>query len=187
MKEKDIKNFDYLDIIVKKISEDEIVDAYSAFLWEKIDKKEDERYNDVVHLSFRRPHKIQNKDRLQLLEVYYQSALELRAGLEIKKHSKSKVNLANLIFFSAIFIFGVGVFIYLNKTLLSVILGSVFALFVLSGAIFLASKIKKLFIKENNIYLEKLRKINDEINGILSEANALTKKENLNGEKNEEI
>ena len=42
-------------------------------------------------------------------------------------------------------------------------------------------------IKENDIYLEKLKKVNDEINGILSEANALTKKENLSGENNEEI
>ena len=187
MKEKDIQNFDYLDIIVKKISEDEIVDAYSAFLWEKIDKKEDKRYNDVVHLSFRRPHKIQNKDRLQLLEVYYESALELRVDIEIKKHSKSKMNLANLIFLSAILLFGVGVFICLNKTLLSIILGSVFALSVLGVAIFLASKIKKLFIKENDIYLEKLKKVNDGINGILGEANALTKKESLSGENNEEI
>ena len=187
MKEKDFQNFDYLDIIVKKKSEQEISNAYSAFLWNKIYKKEDRRYNDVVHLSFRRPHKINNKDSLQLLEVYYESALNNRADLEIKKHSKSKIKLANLIFFSAILLFGAGVFIYLKKTLLSIILGSVFVLGVVFGAFFLKNKIKKQFVKENEVYLEKLKKNQEEIKSILDQVKVLTKKENFNGEKNEKV
>ena len=187
MQERDYQNFDYLDIIVKTENEQEIVNAYSTFLWEKIDKKEDKRYKDVVHLSFRRPHKIKNKDRLQLLEVYYQRAINDRAQINIKKHSKSKGRFFRTILFSVTFLLGVGVFIYLSKTLLSLILGIIFASIILGCVKFFAVKIRKIYIKENNVYLEKLKQIEDEIAFILSEVYSLTKKTSCKGGENEKV
>ena len=187
MIDKDYQNFDYLDIIVKKVSENEIENAYLSFLWEKTDKKEDKRYIDVVHLSFRRPHKIKNKDRLQLLQVYYEYALNSRAQLSIKKHSKSKGDIVRTIFFSAILLLGVGVFIYLTKTFFSLIFSLIFASLVFGFLIFSAGKIRKKHIKENKVYLEKVKEIDDEINGILTEVCSLTKKSSFIGGENEKV
>ncbi len=186
MQEKDYKNYDYLDIIVKKKSEQELVGAYTSFLWQKIGSKEDRRYNDVVHLSFCRPHKLKNKDRLQLLQVYYESALNNMADLQTKKHSKSRRKIIGLTLFSALFLFGVGVFIYLTKNLLSIILGAVFALGVIGYSLLLIGKIKKLFIKENKIFTEKQNGIEKEKQRILIEVNLLTKKDVI-GDENEEV
>lgn len=175
MQDKDFQNYDYLDIIVKKENEQELVDAYSIFLWEKTGEKEDNQYRDVVHLSFRRPHKIENKDRLQLLQVYYESALNERAELKIKKHSKTTESICNLAFFSLVFLFGAGVFIYFLKTTLSIILGSVFALAVFVGDVFLSRVIKKGYKKEKLTFNEKSQVFEKNIETILEEVKNLTK------------
>ncbi len=187
MQERDYQNFDYLDIIVKKISQTEIENAYSSFLWEKIYNNDDKRYKDVVNLGFRRPHTIKNKNRLQLLEVYYQCAINEKAQLKIKKHSKSKGQTTRTILFSAIFLLGVGVFIYLLKTLFSIILGSLLSLGIICGVLIKARKIRKLFINENSVYLEKSNRIDNEISKILTEVSLLTEKTAYNGGENEEV
>ena len=187
MKNIDYQNYDYLDIIVKIENKNEIVSSYSSFLWEKIDEKEDKRYNDVVHLSFRRPHNLQNKDRLQLLQVYYESALNSKSDLKTKKHSKSTGDICALATILAILLFGVGVFIYLNKTLFSIILGAVIVIFLLGAGIYFTDKIKKVFIKENKAFSQKTSQIQDEIANILTEVNCLTKKSIFSEGENEKV
>lgn len=185
MKNKDYQNYDYLDIIVKTENEQEVVNAYSTFLWEKIQKKEDKQYNDVVHFSFRRPHKLPNKDRLQLLQVYYEFALNNLSDIKIKKHSKSKVRICNLSFFSVALLFGAGVFIYFLKSTLALILGGVFALGVIGAVIPLSFAIKKLYIKENNVYQIRKGQLEKEIQEVLLEVKSLTQNFDKAGKKNE--
>ncbi len=150
MQERDYKNYDYIDVLVKKQNQQEIIDAYSSFLWENIGNKEDTRYNDVVNLSFKRDIKVLNKDRLAFLQVCYESALNKKAEIKSKKHSKSIALICNLAFFSLAGLFLVGVFIYFFKSLLSIILASIVGLFIFALDIIAVKKIKKRIYKENS-------------------------------------
>ena len=53
----------------KKSAAETIKPGYADLGWRLINEREDGAYSDVVHLSFSRPHAIQNKDGLQLLQV----------------------------------------------------------------------------------------------------------------------
>ena len=46
-----------------------IISGYGDFGWSLTDRKDDKLYEDIVHLTFTRPHFIKNRDRLQLLQV----------------------------------------------------------------------------------------------------------------------
>ena len=180
MQEKDYQNFDYIDIIVKKENRQEIIDAYSTFLWEKTQESEDKRYNDVVNLSFRRNIKVKNKDRLTYLQVSYETALNKRANIKFNKHSKSKIAICNVAFCSLASLFGVGVFIYFYKSILSIILASLFATLIFFIAFICMKKIKKKIAKENQDFIDKTKMIDEEIKEILSSVNNLAKKEQEN-------
>ncbi len=176
MQEKDYNNYDYIDVIVKKQNKKEIISAYSSFLWEKTEEKEDRRYNDVIHLSFRRDVKIQNKDRLTYLQVYYETALNKKAEIKFKKHSRSISAICNVAFFSLAGLLGIGVFIYFYKTFLSIVLGSILALMVLTLDVLAIKGIKKRFLGERKDFSHKMQMIDKEIKEILSSVNVLTKK-----------
>ena len=180
MQIKDYKNYDYLDIIVKKDNACEIINAYSAFLWEKIEEKDDRHYNDVVHLTFKRDINIENKDRLAYLQVNYETALNKRAEINYKKHSKTKIAICNVAFCSLATLFGIGVFIYFLKSLLSIVIASIFviSLFVLN--FFSIKRIRKKFLKENIDCENKTKIINTEIEEILQIVNKLFDKNQEN-------
>lgn len=80
--ERDYENYDSLHVTVKKAKIDELIAHYAAFGWECIDYEEDGLYDDIIHLSLRRPHKIEHKDELQLMQVYLESALNKKGGAE---------------------------------------------------------------------------------------------------------
>ncbi len=175
MQERDYKNFDYLDIIVKKDSIDEIINAYTTFLWFKIAEKEDKRYNDVVHLSFKRDVNVPNKDRLAYLQVHYENALNKRAEIKLKKHSKSIAAICNLAFFSLAGLFGAGVFIYFLKNILSIVVASVIALSIFALDVFCIKRIRKKFLSENIDYKNNVELVDKEIKEILFSVKNLTK------------
>ncbi len=177
---KDYNKYDYLEIIVKKENSEEIITAYSSFLWQKLFEKEDRRYNDVVHLTFKRDINIANKDRLALMQVYYETALNKRAGIKFNKHSKSKIAICNVAVLSVAILFGIGVFFCFLKTFLSIALACVFLLSLFVLDIFISNKIKKVFIKENKDYVIKLELVDNEIKQILQKVSALTKDLKLN-------
>ena len=186
MQEKDYQNYDYIDIIVKKQSQQEIVDGYSSFLWQQISAKDDMRYSDLVHLSFKRNVNINNKDRLALLQVYYENALNKKAEIKLNKHSKSKTSICFLAFFSLLALVGIGVFIYFLKNVLSVVLGMAFALCIVAVDIVLAKKIGKKFIKENKDYILVLERVDEEIDCILKTADALANRKSIETKKGED-
>lgn len=72
--DRDYENYDYLNTTVKKDKLESLLAHYRALGWERIDEQEDNVYDDIRHLSWRRPHKIPNKDALQLFQVYIESA-----------------------------------------------------------------------------------------------------------------
>lgn len=66
---------DKLSVAVKSDGADEIVRAYNAFGWHTVKRYSDEEYSDILHIDFTRRHCIEGKDRLQLLQVRFEVAV----------------------------------------------------------------------------------------------------------------
>lgn len=75
MDEKVVFDDDKLAVAVKSEQADKIRAAYRAFGWRLENQYEDVRFGDIVHMDFARPHKTEGKDRLQLLQVRFEVAL----------------------------------------------------------------------------------------------------------------
>lgn len=82
----DINTTDSLSIIVKKDKVENITEYYKVFGYELDIKKADKKYSNLVHLSFYRPHKIANKDRLQLYQARMECAVNNVARAEKSVH-----------------------------------------------------------------------------------------------------
>ncbi|MBQ7880974.1 MAG: hypothetical protein IJ358_03950 [Clostridia bacterium] len=89
MKINNYKDYDTLTLYVKKNKLKEIIENYQIFGWELVKEQENDRYEDIVDLTFTRPHKIANKDELQLQQVYMEEKLNELGKLERHKHSKT--------------------------------------------------------------------------------------------------
>ena len=178
LKTRDYEKYDYIEIIVKKENVDEVVSSYGKFLWKEISRKEDRRYSDVLHVSFYRAHNIENKDRLQLLQVYYEFALNERAELNEKKHHKSRAGICNLIFFATCILAGLWRLIFYFKNPIIFGCGIFLTLGVLFFAVFFGKKLKKLHKLENEKFQIFEKGHRAKINEILDEVNLLTKADN---------
>lgn len=88
---RDYENFDYLYITVKKNRLERLKTHYRELGWEDTEMKEDARYDDITHISLRRPHKIENKDALQLLQVYLEAAWNKIGKLENNPRPKTLI------------------------------------------------------------------------------------------------
>ena len=69
MQQIDYENYDTLNLYVKKIKAEEIKERYKNFGWILFNEQENATYEDILDLTFTRPHKIENKDELQLMQV----------------------------------------------------------------------------------------------------------------------
>lgn len=85
----DYNNFDFLSLYVKKDKKEEILKYYRTFKWDLKEEKPNRRYADIVDLVLFRPHLMQNKDELQLLQVYMEEGLNKKAKLEHNKYFKA--------------------------------------------------------------------------------------------------
>ncbi len=175
LKTKDHENYDYIEIIVKKENAEQVISAYRDFLWKEISRKEDKRYHDIVHIGFCRARDIQNKDRLQLLQVYYEFALNERADLFEKKHRKSNAGICNLAVFATVLLVGLWLLIFYIKTLPIFLGGIVLTSIIASLVFFFSGKIKNLRKRENEKFKIKEDETTIKINEILGEVKSLTK------------
>lgn len=83
------KEFDTLTIYAKKNKLNSIIKHYQIFGWEIVSQNNNYKYEDIVDITFSRPHKIKNKDELQLYQVYMEDKINEIAKIERNKHSKS--------------------------------------------------------------------------------------------------
>lgn len=174
LKTKDHENYDYIEIIVKKENVDEVVASYGKFLWQEFYRKEDRRYSDVIHVSFYRARDIKNKDRLQLLQVYYEFALNEGAEAFEKKHHKSNACICNLAVFATCMLVGLWWLIFYMQTILAFIGGMIFTLSIALLTVFFGKKIKNLRKRENQRFKVKKQEQKQKIEGILREVDTLT-------------
>lgn len=91
METNNYKDYDTLKLYARKDRSESIIEHYKLFGWELVDKVDNARYEDTIDLTFTRPHKIENKDELQLLQVYMEERLNELAKLEKNKYSKSLI------------------------------------------------------------------------------------------------
>lgn len=77
-----LDGYDYLNVTVRRDKARELVLYYRTFGWEKTAVAIHGVTENLLDMSFRRPHKIENKDELQLLQVYLETALNTVGRLE---------------------------------------------------------------------------------------------------------
>lgn len=91
MKNEHINEFDTLTLYVKKHKTEQIIESYKKLKWDFVEYKENQKYEDIIDLTFKRQHKINNKDDLQLIQVYLEDKLNNIGKLEKNKYAKSTV------------------------------------------------------------------------------------------------
>lgn len=177
---KDYWNYDYIDLSVKTDRVEEVVLAYNNLGWQEIERYADKQYKDVLHLSFKREHKLADKDELQYLQVSYERLINKRNTREFKMHDKSSIVLTCICVLLTMFF--VLAFLALSKhdgliyRILLIVL--IFASII---AVALALKLNK---KMRNNEKEKQENYAREINGQIAEVFA--KVNEIRGKQNEQ-
>ncbi len=131
----DLFDNDFLSVTGKRQASEHVIKRYGDFGWKLIEKKDDRFYGDTVHMSFRRPHFIKNKDELQLLQVRLEIAYNNTGKLARKINTRAALSVIATTLVAAAFIVG-GVFMILNGVLLPIIFGSMACAFGLAAAAF---------------------------------------------------
>ncbi|MCD8373443.1 MAG: hypothetical protein LUD27_09125 [Clostridia bacterium] len=94
-------SFDSLSIAVKAGAAEDMKTWYGAFGWNVEKEYGDKIYGDIVHMDFTRPHKIEHKDRLQLLQVRFEMLINLIARAGRRGNVKTGVTAAALFLLGA--------------------------------------------------------------------------------------
>lgn len=76
--------YDNLYVTIRQDKAEDCLRCYRSFGWEVFACEEHRIYYNLLNFSLRRPHKIDNKDELQLLQVYLETALNNIGKLERK-------------------------------------------------------------------------------------------------------
>ena len=173
MKKNNNLDYDTLTLLVKKEKQEEIIKCYQNFGWELVGNNENRKYEDIVDLIFKRPHKIKNKDELQLQQVYMEERLNEIGKLERHKHSKTT---GFCLFFGviglAMIIYGLYLILKFNIAQIPISISqlSVGFVFCLATIIFAP----KIYKKEKKTFHEKTIKLQEELKAIYEVVSTLT-------------
>lgn len=179
--QKDIFEYDELNLYAKKDKSAEIIENYKNFNWTLENEVENDKYEDLSDLTFSRPHKIKNKDELQLLQVYMEENLNLIGKLEKYKHARSQafgLCLGGLII--ALLSLAVWYFVSFSNITYYFVSACVMCSISLICIILMIIFLPKIIKKENKRYIEIHKKLEDEVSEICSKAKNL-----VGGGKNE--
>ncbi len=91
---KDYNNYDYLAVSVSSDQLSRILHCYRSLGWTEIKTEDDRRYYNMKYVRLRRPHKIENKDRLQYLQVRMEEAINSLVRISKRVHAKSNFLIA---------------------------------------------------------------------------------------------
>lgn len=170
---KNNREFDTLTIYGKKEKAKEIVEYYKSFCWTLTKESPNKLYEDLVDLTFERPHKIENKDELQLLQVYMEENLNETARLERNKHSKT---IALSLSFGVLSLMSLVLGILFCCNIFPNISISIGIVLVVVGVIvstLLSIFLQKLFKKEKVIFEQKHNEITLQLEKIFEKTNFL--------------
>ena len=169
----DYNNYDKLHLYVKKSREERVINIYNALGYELVSNKPNRKYSNIMDLTFVRPHKIQNKNSLQYLQVCLEIELNKIGKTEKHRHSLS-VSFALTMGLLSILLGGFSVFFLINsfsvlqKIINITLFFSSVIIFVLGA--FLTSKIikneNKKFKEKNDEYIKNVNEIFEDIQKI---------------------
>lgn len=180
VKENETRNYreyDYISLILRRDVADTVISAYGAFLWKEVSRARDKQDGSALHVTLKRKHFIKNKDRLQLLQVYFESLLNDRSLSEDKKYFKSQILTYTSVAVCAGAVAIGGVTAYYIRTAIAVIGGCLFASTGIAAMAAVIPLILRMRKKERAAYDEKFKKTGEGIEEILAEAKALTEGE----------
>ncbi|MCD8309032.1 MAG: hypothetical protein LUD19_04175 [Clostridia bacterium] len=171
----DYMNEDSLSVAVKADVAEEMKKWYSAFGWTLTEEQPDKVYIDLVHMKFARPHKIENKDRLQLLQVRFEMMLNLIS------RTKRRVNFLTALLCTGLFLLGAAIIgcgvvlaLWASGTVFYVVCGMVIVaagilFWVLSA--FVCAQTHDYYTDKYSVYDDVLK---ENINSVVAEAASLT-------------
>ncbi len=87
----DYHKYDSLELALKADAVDKMLEFYKEFGWELFEREDDKRYFDIVHVRLLRQHKIDNKDKLQLLQVKMEKSVNKFAAKRRDRHAASTI------------------------------------------------------------------------------------------------
>lgn len=104
---------DRIDVAVKRDKQEEFCRSYREFGWELAESRPDARYGNIVHLVFRRPHALPNKDALQLLQVRLEIVWNKIGGCQAAVRLRSVLSLVfGGVLFAALLAAGILLFVF---------------------------------------------------------------------------
>ena len=165
----DYHNFDKLEVMAKTAKEKDLVNHYALFGWEEVNKTDDKRYFDLTHITFIRPHKIANKDRLQLLQIYYENYMNELYDCEKNKYIRSTIFVISTVIIGLI-LMAIGIITLLASPILAKILGGVFIVTSIVLTVCSFIKLKKVKRNEKNSFKEKYSDLQNKIDCVLQDA-----------------
>ncbi len=160
---------DKLTICVKKQKVEEVIQSYEVFGWEVSQQVENSRYDDIVDVSFLRPHFIDNKDELQLQQVYMERLLNSIGKIE--KMANAKTTLFGLVTgLLSVAVLVIGIMLIVNSALVGgIVLTSLGGVaIVVFGMCCVKMHIRETF--DNNLKKEQLT---SQLNDILKDVSKL--------------
>ncbi len=169
----DILNYDYITVTGKIQAADHIIERYGDFGWQLTERKDDKLYCDVTHMSFTRPHKMEHKDELQLLQVRLEIAYNT-AGKYAHKISQRATLLGNAVgLLAAGFTVSGVVLLLLVGGLVSLICGPVLMVTGVVCGVVGALISYKLYKKDKKKYAALIKAENEKIDALCSKAKRL--------------
>ncbi len=86
----DLEEYDHLYVTVRRDKLEALEFCYEQFGWEEVERQEHTVYENLLDMTFRRPHKIADKDELQLLQVHLEEALNAVGKYEKAPKKRTK-------------------------------------------------------------------------------------------------
>ncbi|MGN0818066.1 MAG: hypothetical protein ACI4L9_03760 [Candidatus Coproplasma sp.] len=177
--ERDFKNYDYLTVSVKSAQLENILECYYALGWREVKREDDRDYYDMKYIALRRPHKIPNKDRLQLLQVRMETGVNTISSVHARRHQKSGVACSVMLFF-ALGLLALGLWFFLG---LQGEYGTIFGIVccALFGALTIASAVTVLALHkpEERASAKKIAQTLKDIQTLVAEARSLAPEEEV--------
>lgn len=165
---------DELAVAVRADAAEDIKKAYCTLGWQLKDEYGDGSYRDIIHMDFTRPHLIEGKDRLQLLQVRYEVNLNFIARARRRVGARAAV-LAALIIIVGLAFLAFGIYNVINAPSVMFIVGG--AVLILSGVAFfgIAAYACSVLLQRDRERIGKLIVIfKENIGSILKESAAIT-------------
>lgn len=173
MKTNNYNEFDTFKIYVKESKRDEVVKNYEAFGYFITKEEPNKHYDDILNLEFERPHKIENKDELQLLQIYMEENVNKIAKLEKQKHSKSTtLGLSTGLLCLAFIVLG-AYLVLKTQTAINMIFGIISIVVGITIGILTIIFTTEITKKENKQFDENINLINQDTQKIISQAKKL--------------